>query len=300
MSTNAKTTEMRRAMETFCGIVQGIVADGEVNTDELEDLRSWIKQHSSVREMYPVADAAELVQQILDDGEVDTSEAEEFISFADHVLRYTQGGADLVTAEMTELHGFLAGIVADAVISPEELEALRRWMTAHTGARDKWPYDETERLIRKILADGKVTQEEQSEFLAFASSFVERLTDDQTLDSSYFRDKWMQNDAPVVQTVDGLFHPDGIVHVDRARICFTGQMASGTRKEVEKIASDAGAMPSSSVTQSLDYLVIGSKSNPSWAYATYGRKVEKVMEYNKKGADIRIVSEQHFLEAVDG
>lgn len=38
------------------------------------------------------------------------------------------------------------------------------------------------------------------------------------------------------------------------------------------------------------------KGNPCWAYACYGRKIEKAMELRKKGAQILIVHEADFLD----
>lgn len=48
----------------------------------------------------------------------------------------------------------------------------------------------------------------------------------------------------------------------------------------------------------LNYLVIGAEGNPCWAFACYGRKVEKAVELRKKGVRVVIVHENDFHDAV--
>jgi hypothetical protein len=52
------------------------------------------------------------------------------------------------------------------------------------------------------------------------------------------------------------------------------------------------------VNAKLNYLVIGADGNPCWAYACYGRKVEKAVELRKKGKRIVIVHENDFHDAL--
>lgn len=292
---NAQTTEMRRSIETLRGMIAGIAADGVIEKAELEHLKEWLAMHKSLASSFPFYEAAELTREILEDGVVDQEEAAEFVEFATFVLNYTESGEDVLTAEMTELHGFLSGIAANEVVTASEVQALRNWLRVHDSNRDRWPYSESVSLVERILADGIVTAEERDELLRFTSGFLEEKTVDQTKDRDYFADRWMRSDAPVVKTIDMLFDPVSVNTVEGKLICFTGQMEAGTRKEVQSWLENAGGVPKSSVTMNLDYLVVGDRSNPAWAYAKYGRKVEKVMQYRQKGANSAIVPEKSLL-----
>ena len=48
----------------------------------------------------------------------------------------------------------------------------------------------------------------------------------------------------------------------------------------------------------MDYLIVGADGNPCWAFACYGRKIEKAMELRKAGARIALVHESDFHDAV--
>jgi len=51
--------------------------------------------------------------------------------------------------------------------------------------------------------------------------------------------------------------------------------------------------------EDVDYLVIGFDSSPCWTFACYGRKVEQVVELQKKGFKIQIVHENDFWKAMN-
>lgn len=64
------------------------------------------------------------------------------------------------------------------------------------------------------------------------------------------------------------------------------------------MVSSLGGKSVSSVSQKLNYLVIGAEGNQCWAYACYGRKVEKAVELRKQGARLLIVHENDFHDAI--
>ena len=49
-----------------------------------------------------------------------------------------------------------------------------------------------------------------------------------------------------------------------------------------------------SLTRAADYLAIGIYATDSWAHSSFGRKIEKAVEYREKGAGIAIASEEHW------
>ncbi len=80
--------------------------------------------------------------------------------------------------------------------------------------------------------------------------------------------------------------------------CLTGQSHKYTRCEFEELISSLGGKAANSVSKKVNYLVVGSDGNPCWAYACYGRKVEKAVELRRAGHTIVIVHENDFHDAV--
>lgn len=81
--------------------------------------------------------------------------------------------------------------------------------------------------------------------------------------------------------------------------CFTGVFACGDRRWCEASSAEMGGTISPSVTKKLSYLVVGSAETSSWAAGTLGGKIAKAVEWRSKGADVRIISESHWVDALN-
>jgi NAD-dependent DNA ligase len=88
------------------------------------------------------------------------------------------------------------------------------------------------------------------------------------------------------------------VSFEGTKFCFTGASSKYTRADFSALVKRLGGDVVGSVSASLNYLVIGADGNPCWAYACYGRKVEKAVELRKQGARILLVHEHDFHDAV--
>lgn len=79
---------------------------------------------------------------------------------------------------------------------------------------------------------------------------------------------------------------------------FTGALESMTRKEAQEKVRDGGGETPSSVTQDLNFLVIGDadleRFNDGWRTS----KLKKAESYREKGRDIEIIGESRFLELI--
>jgi NAD-dependent DNA ligase len=71
-----------------------------------------------------------------------------------------------------------------------------------------------------------------------------------------------------------------------------------SRTQFNELVTQLGGQPSEGVTKKTDYLIIGAEGNPAWAFACYGRKVEKAVTLRKEGVRILLVHENDFHDAV--
>src|SRR3990172_9546446 len=79
---------------------------------------------------------------------------------------------DALTADMQQLHGHMAGLIMDGVITKAELKGLRSWMSDHEHLRRCWPYDEVDSLITAVLKDGRIDDQEHKMLLSFFADFL--------------------------------------------------------------------------------------------------------------------------------
>ena len=125
-----------------------------------------------------------------------------------------------------------------------------------------------------VLADGKVNVQEQNILRDFFSEFTAVL-DDRTIVSPSIK----QGESLV-----GLCAVCPEIEFGGKKFCFTGTSTKHTRSELSVTIARLGGEVVNSLTSTVSYLVIGADGNPCWAYACYGRKVEKAVEMRKAGS----------------
>jgi hypothetical protein len=275
-----------KAINALIGIVEGIAIDGHINTLELDYLNLWLAEHEEVRDQHPFNELVPVVSAAVADGILTEEEHADILWLCER-LRSTEY-YDSVTADLQRLHAIMGGIVADTQISVEELRALSDWMADHEHLKTCWPFDEVGSLITGVLADKQIDENEHAMLHAFFAEFTAFL-DDRTITR-----------APVLQgqLVVGLCAVDPEISFLDKGFCFTGASSRFTRAEFERLVQKLGGSAHSSPSKKVHYLVIGAEGNPCWAFACYGRKVEKAIELRKAGSRVVIVHELDFHDAL--
>ena len=75
-------------------------------------------------------------------------------------------------------------------------------------------------------------------------------------------------------------------------VCLTGAFNRGSRSSVQKEIENLGAVVVKDVSSKTDYLIVGGSGSADWKFGNYGGKVQKALEYQEKGKNIKIVSEE--------
>jgi len=95
--------------------------------------------------------------------------------------------------------------------------------------------------------------------------------------------------------------PATLIIFDGRSFCLTGifEFEDGDRNKCEDAIRARGGVCWQHPNHDLDYLVIGTFVEGSWAHGGYGRKIEKTLESKRAGANCKIVSEAQWLEALE-
>ena len=180
-------------------------------------------------------------------------------------------------AGIDELIGLIRGIVADALVTESEAAVLAAWVLKHSEIACDWPVNVLVRRLNRIYADGQADEEEREDLKALLLEIVG------------------ENDDMLVtpSATLPLSKPAPDVIFDQNVFVFTGKFAYGPRRVCEAEVLARGGQIGSYVTLQTSYLVIGSVGSRDWIHSSWGRKVEKAMEYAEL-CPIAIVSEQHW------
>lgn len=278
--------QLEKSVNSLFGIIEGISIDGAINSSEYGFLRLWLSEHAELQDRHPFNELVPVVQAAMADGVLTQEEREDIIWLCER-LRSAEY-YDKTTADLQRLHAILGGIVADGHISEEELRGLSSWLEDHDHLRTCWPYDEIGSLITAVLADKKIDEHEHKMLKDFFSEFIAVL-DGRTIVSPSISEG---------ATLVGLCAVCPEIEFDGSKFCFTGASTRYTRSQLVETVSRLGGEVVPSMSAKVSYLVIGAEGNPCWAYACYGRKVEKAVELRKSGVRLLIVHENDFHDAV--
>lgn len=275
-----------KSINSLLGIIEGIAIDREINPSEINFLHLWLEDKLELRDRHPFNELVPVIQQALADRVLTEDEKNDIVWLCKRLA--SNEFYDRVTADLQRLHAVVGGIVADTSISEQELRGLSDWISDHDHLRGCWPYDEVGSLVTTVLADKIIDENEHEMLFRYFSEFVS-LLDSKTIIS-----------APIIsgESVVGLCAVCPEIEFQDKIFAFTGASARYSRKKLAETVSHLGGSVASGPGKRVDYLVIGADGNPCWAFACYGRKVEKAVELRKSGVKIMIIHESDFHDAV--
>lgn len=277
-----------KSINSLLGLLEGIAIDKKVSEGEIVMLRMWLEDHQDVATKHPFNELVPRVASALTDGVLSEEEHEDLLWLCRRLK--SNEFYDTVTSDLQRLHAVVGAIASDRSISEEELRGLSAWLDEHEHLKTCWPYDEIGTLTTKVLQDGKIDDSEHRMLLDFFTEFLSVL-DDRTITQPLAFDGPEKHIGALCAVAPEVTFPS-------KAFCFTGASAKFKRSEFEAIVRQHGGEPLANVSAKLDYLVIGADGNPCWAFACYGRKVEKAVQMRRNGARIVILHENDFHDAI--
>jgi hypothetical protein len=283
--------ELHKAVNTLKGLVAGITTDLTVNRAEAVELLHWCILHSHLRTRHPFSELLPAVERIYEGGIVTEDEARDIVWLCSNFIS-DSSYYDLITSSIQFLAGMLHGIMADGILSDDEIGALSRWIGANDYLRGCYPFDELESLLITVKADGKIDEAERNMLMAFFSNFID-MKDSYNLKEPEllkFREQY---------SISGICAADPKIAFNGCSFVITGESKRATRKEISDLIENAGGRCTKSVSAKTNYVVVGAMGSDCWAFSCYGRKIEDAMKQRAQGSRLLIVNEFDLWDALD-
>jgi len=198
----------------------------------------------------------------------------------DEFLKYNLGRVDDRTIDT--LIGLSKGLIADKKINQTEAEFMLNWLGKNRSYATHPMFHNLYEKVNEFLSDGVLDDEESKELL----TLLRKISGEESEPDEMFKPTTLPLDEPAPEIVfqDQLF-------------LFTGTCAFGIRKKCKEATESLGGSVASNVNKSLNYLVIGSYVTESWIHESFGRKIEKAVEYRNSGLPLKIVTEDSWALA---
>ena len=184
--------------------------------------------------------------------------------------------------QVDQLIGLAQGILADGIVNLAEAEMLQDWLRANQATEN--PYVSRLDHVEQVLKDGVLDEDEARELHDALMN-------------------WTGGggaDGEESTTASLPLDPDPrTVHIAGNVFVFTGTGVFGTRVMMQDATVQAGGRVERNITMQTNFVVLGTYVTPAWAHQSFGRKIEKAMDYrDRKGTRLQIVHEQDWAKAL--
>lgn len=264
------------------GLLSGIQADGRITEGEVGRLSRWLAAAAPYRDIRPFAEIVVHLDAALADGILEQEEVEDLLFIT---AKYTTVNPyfDGLRSGLQTLMGVLNGMAADQSIDGAEAKALSSWLDEWSHLKGLWPYDECESIVTNVLL---------SRDASAATSFLLALANQFPVAGQ------VESENPPPVLIGGVCALDPGLQFEGREFVFTGESARGERRILEARVRERAGVPSPRLTKETDYLVVCDGGNPHWAFACYGRKVERAYQQRRNGQKVVIVHERDFWDAL--
>lgn len=209
---------------------------------------SYLNKYNSVNNDPEVSGIFEVLKEILKDGIVTIDEIKQLEASLIHCSYSIQGSVETIATQ--KLQGILNGLIADQELNEVELLSLQQWLYQNDYLKGHYPYDVLCNKVEKILEDGVVSEEEQTEL------------------------KTIFND--LINPIENL--KKQIIVFDNRAFCLTGDFEYGPKSSVAEYIISKGGVIHDKPKKATNYVVVGGQGSSAYSNGTYGTKVKKAME----------------------
>ncbi len=283
--------ELHKAVNTLKGIVAGITTDRKITEDEVNELSHWCLCHAHLSDRHPFSELIPLIKNAYLDGVLTPSESDDIVWLCNNFVSDSDY-YNFITSSVQFLTGMIHGMLADGVLTDDEIYKLKKWTTANDFLAGTYPFDEIESLLLSILSDGTISDSERNVLKGFLGNFIDLKSSYNLTESEFdvLREKY--SIAGICAACQEIDFKDNL-------FCFTGQSLRAKRSEIAKYITSLGGKFNNNLTNKTRYLIVGNNGNPCWAFSCYGRKVEDAINRRKSGQLLTIVNEVDFWDILE-
>jgi hypothetical protein len=206
-------------------------------------------------------------------------------------IPFTYNAYMLEDRTINELIGLAKGIAADGLINKDEGLFLLGWLQRNAKYAENTIINILFSRVKVMLQDNVLDHEEQEELLQLLRS----ISGDQ---GQVHRQEATAASFP-------LDNPPPPIIIENKCFCLTGTFAYGPRKICEEAIIEKWGLVKTTISNWVDYLVIGNLCSEQWIHTTYGRKIEKAMQLRDDPSKIRpygeriaIIHEDHWANHI--
>ena len=185
---------------------------------------------------------------------------------------------------LAEMIGLVRGVIADGKVTEEEAQHLSEWTRENPEIATRYPANLLSRRLERIFMDGRVDGRERKRLGAMLAQLA-------ATPSEFGGDFALATDLPITR-------PEPEVVFEGQTFVFAGAMAYGPTHACEREVLELGGSHERVVNRRTDYVVIGALAAHDWSQGSFGSRVDEVVQYRSRGVPIAVITEEHWAAAL--
>ncbi|MCD7096969.1 BRCT domain-containing protein [Stenotrophomonas sp. MMGLT7] len=177
-----------------------------------------------------------------------------------------------------ELIGLVRGLLADGMVVQQEAQFLARWLEDKREFLGSYPFDILYSRLSDALVDGVLDEDESNDL---ADLFLRLSSNENATVEAVVAGK-ASSSLPITRPEPVIVFPEQVFVV-------TGVFDFGNRKQVTACIQERGGRVSSSISGLTNYLVVGNQGSDDWMHSSFGRKIEAAIDHG-----VHVVIESHW------
>lgn len=183
--------------------------------------------------------------------------------------------------QITEMLQVIRRVLADGVVTEEEASNLSVWTLGHPDVVEVWPGKILSHRLERIFEDGKVDDEERRD--------LERLL------RALAGGDWGVRTGIGGSGALPLTDPPPLLIFPENEFVFAGEFAYGSHLRCQEVTRALGGGVGVRVTEDTDVLVVGTFGPEEWRESPEADAVGEALSLQGQGKEIAIVSEDYWV-----
>ncbi len=185
---------------------------------------------------------------------------------------------------IAEMLTVIRKVLADGVVTEKEAQALSEWTERRPEVVEAWPGKVLAHRFERIFADGRVDERERKD--------LQRLL--RALAAGDWGVRMGESGAEGIP----LTEPPPVLVFPEQEFVFTGEFAFGSREACEEAVTRVGGTTAREVTSDTDVLVIGTFGARQWGGSPEARMIEEALELRREGHRVSVISEDYWVSSL--
>ena len=185
---------------------------------------------------------------------------------------------------ISEMIMVIRKVLADGVVTEEEAVALSEWTERRPEVVEAWPGKVLAHRFERIFEDGDVDPDEREDL--------------QRLLRALAAGDWGVRLGGSIPGGVPLTEPPPVLIFPEQSFVFTGEFAYGSVSSCEDAVARLGGRTSSEVTEETDVLVIGTFGAREWGESPEAKMIERALTLRRRGHSISVVSEDYWASSL--